>query len=174
MRSIPILLIIEEALQRCYLDKVLWKYTANLQETTHAKVSEIKYLHGCSTVNLVHIFRTPFRENTSGGLLLISIHCAYWNCFQRELTSYCGSSWTRTQNHLVHKRTLNHLAKLANLMRCVVSTYMYGAFGCMLLACRVRVPEGMQLPECQGTPCTKQARYLKFKWQQRDSNYVQP
>ena len=109
MRSIPILLIIEEALQRCYLDKVLWKYTANLQETTHAKVSEIKYLHGCSTVNLVHIFRTPFRENTSGGLLLISIHCAYWNCFQRELTSYCGSSWTRTQNHLVHKRTLNEV-----------------------------------------------------------------
>ena len=26
------------------------------------------------------------------------------------------------------------------------------------------------LPECQGTPCSKQARYLKFKWQQRDSN----
>ena len=112
MRSIPILHIIEEALQRCYLDKVLWKYTANLQETTHAKISEIKYLHGCSTVNLVHIFRTPLRENTSGGLLLISIHCAYWNCFQRELTSYCGSNWTRTLNHLVHKRTLNHLAKL--------------------------------------------------------------
>ena len=26
------------------------------------------------------------------------------------------------------------------------------------------------LPECQGTPCSKQAPYLKFKWQQRDSN----
>ena len=25
------------------------------------------------------------------------------------------------------------------------------------------------LPECQGTPCSKQAPYLKFKWQQRDS-----
>ena len=23
------------------------------------------------------------------------------------------SNWTRTRNHLVHKRTLNHLAKLA-------------------------------------------------------------
>ena len=27
-----------------------------------------------------------------------------------------------------------------------------------------------KLPECQGTPCSKQAPYLKFKWQQRDSN----
>ena len=26
------------------------------------------------------------------------------------------------------------------------------------------------LPECKGTPCSKQAPYLKFKWQQRDSN----
>ena len=26
------------------------------------------------------------------------------------------------------------------------------------------------LPECQGTPCSKKARYLKFKWQQRESN----
>ena len=26
------------------------------------------------------------------------------------------------------------------------------------------------LPEFQGTPCSKQAPYLKFKWQQRDSN----
>ena len=29
------------------------------------------------------------------------------------------------------------------------------------------------LPECQGTSCLKQAPYLKFKWQQRDSN-LQP
>ena len=27
-----------------------------------------------------------------------------------------------------------------------------------------------RLPECQGTPCSKQAPYLKFKWQQRDSH----
>ena len=26
--------------------------------------------HGCSPVNLLHIFRTPFSKNTSGGLLL--------------------------------------------------------------------------------------------------------
>ena len=27
-----------------------------------------------------------------------------------------------------------------------------------------------QLSECEGTPCSKQTWYLKFKWQQRDSN----
>ena len=30
---------------------------------------EIALLHGCSPVNLLHIFRAPFYKNTSGGLL---------------------------------------------------------------------------------------------------------
>ena len=29
-----------------------------------------KIRHGCSPLNLLHIFRTPFPRNTSGGLLL--------------------------------------------------------------------------------------------------------
>ena len=52
-----------------------------------------------------------------------------------------GCNGTRTRNHLVHKRTLNHLAKLAKLLNCVVSTYLYGAFDCMFLSCHVRVSE---------------------------------
>ena len=32
---------------------------------------EITLWHGCSPVNLLHIFRTPFSRNTSGWLLLI-------------------------------------------------------------------------------------------------------
>ena len=31
---------------------------------------EITLRHGCSPVNLLHIFRTTFPKNTSGGLLL--------------------------------------------------------------------------------------------------------
>ena len=31
---------------------------------------EITLRHGCSPVNLLHIFKTPFLKNTSGGLLL--------------------------------------------------------------------------------------------------------
>ena len=44
---------------------------------------------------------------------------------------------------------------------------------CIFLSCHVRVSEWiytLQWPECQGTPCSKQARNLKFKWLQVDSN----
>ena len=30
----------------------------------------IRLRHGCSPVNLLHFFRTPFFKNTSGGVLL--------------------------------------------------------------------------------------------------------
>ena len=43
---------------------------------------------------------------------------------------------------------------------------------CMSLSCQVRVSEWiytLELTECQGTH-SKQARCLKFNWQQRDSN----
>ena len=47
---------------------------ADLQENGHAEVQsnfiEIILRHGCSPVNLLHIFRRPFPNNTSGGLLL--------------------------------------------------------------------------------------------------------
>ena len=33
---------------------------------------EIKLWDGCSPVHLLHIFKTPFFKNTSGGLLLIA------------------------------------------------------------------------------------------------------
>ena len=33
--------------------------------------------HECSPVNLVHIFKTPFYKNTSGGLLLIIVIANY-------------------------------------------------------------------------------------------------
>ena len=33
-------------------------------------IIEIMLRHGCSSVNLLHIFRSPFLKNTSGWLLL--------------------------------------------------------------------------------------------------------
>ena len=48
---------------------------ANLQENIHTKVwyqqsCFATLRHGCSSVNLLHIFRIPFYKNTSGGLFL--------------------------------------------------------------------------------------------------------
>ena len=37
------------------------------------KVTEFMPQHGCSPVNLLHIFRTPFPKNISGRLLLDSV-----------------------------------------------------------------------------------------------------
>ena len=92
-----------------------------------------------------------------------------------DIWSFSDCNCTPTHKHLVYERTLNHLAKLVKLLSCVVSTYLYGVFDCMFLSCHVRVSEwiqSLQLPECQGTPCSKQARNLKFKWLQLDPNPV--
>ena len=39
---------------------------------------------------------------------------------RREIWSLSDCNWTQTQNHLVHKRTLNRLAKLSFLNDCVL------------------------------------------------------
>ena len=44
---------------------------------------------------------------------------------------------------------------------------------CMFLSCQKHVSEWiytLKLPECQGTPSSKQVQYLKYKWLQRESN----
>ena len=112
-----------------------------------------------------------------------SILCSFLNVKERlartrrdiwELSD-CNRSWTH--NHLVRKWTLDHLPKLAKSLSCVLSTYLYGAFNCMFLSCHLRVLEWihtLQLCKCQGTLCSKHARYLKFKWLQRYSNPQPP
>ena len=62
-----------------------------------------------------------------------------YQLFFRKSEDHCNV--IRTHNHLVRKRTFNHLDKLAKWLSCVVSTYRYGAFDCMLLSCHVRVSE---------------------------------
>ena len=57
----------EAATHKCSQEKVFWKYAANLQLCNFI---EIALRHGCSTVSLLHIFRTPFPRNTYGWLLL--------------------------------------------------------------------------------------------------------
>ena len=51
---------------------------------------------------------------------------------RRHIWSLTDSNVIRTHNHLVRNRTLNHLAKPAKRLCCVVSTYLCGAFDRML------------------------------------------
>ena len=90
-------------------------------------------------------------------------------CYIRSVRIFVISdcNWAQTHNNLVRKRRLNHLAKLAKWLSCVVSTYLYGEFNCMFLSCHVRIAEwihALYLSECQGTTCSKQEENLKFKW----------
>ena len=64
----------------------------------------------------------------------------------KSFVSDCN--WTRTHNYLVHKRTLNHLAKLIKWLSCVVSTYLYGVVECMVLSCHVHVSEWTTFYSC--------------------------
>ena len=93
---------------------------------------------------------------------------------RRHIWSLSDCNGIRTHNHFVRKRTLNHLAKLVKWLSCVVSTYLYGVFDCMLLSYIAHEFQSestlYSLPECQGIPCSKQAPYLTFKWLQRDLN----
>ena len=52
------------------LHKVIWKVFQISLNSEVANFIEMVLQHGCSPVNLLHVFRTPFPKNTSGGLLL--------------------------------------------------------------------------------------------------------
>ena len=54
------------------------------------------------------------------GVFLILSETATTKRSQRDYWTDCN--WTRTHNHLFHKQTINHLAKLAIRLSCVVST----------------------------------------------------
>ena len=83
---------------------------------------------------------------------------------QGNKLSDCSGIWAH--NHLVTNRTHNHLAELTKWFSCVVSTYLYDAFGCVILSCHILVLEWihtLQLPDYQEIACSNQARYRKFK-----------
>ena len=92
---------------------------------------------------------------------------------RRHIWSLNDSNEIWTNNLLICKRTLNRLVKMTIWLSCVVSTYLYGAFECMLLLCNVRSQTESTLysfSECQGNPCLNQELYLNFKCQQQNLN----
>ena len=94
---------------------------------------------GSHNIYLINIIRYRF---------FINIHCKR-NC-----------NGTRTYNHLVRKRKLSHLAKWWCGYLSVWCTH------CLFLSWSIYT---QQLPQRQGTPCSEQALYLKFRWLQWDS-----
>ena len=65
---------------------------------------EITLRHGCSPVNLLHIFRTPFPKNASGGLLKFIVMCNYdgdpSKMYFRNLTLFKMTKVRRLATHV--------------------------------------------------------------------------
>ena len=91
-----------------------------------------------STVSQLYVFivsHTCFRVNLNSIAAWMSRSSLLETGAISELLSECNRNWTH--NHLVCEQTLNHLAKLAKLLSCVVITYLYGAFDCIFLSVHV-------------------------------------
>ena len=67
------------------------------------------------TVCSYHITYTFQSESTLYSYLNVKELLAWSRC---KIWSLGDCNWTWTQNHLVHKQTLNHLAKLAKWLSC--------------------------------------------------------
>ena len=75
-----------------FLEKVVLKICSRCRSVKlQSKFIEIRFWHGCSPVNLQHIFRTSFPKNTYEGLLLC-VACVVSDHLiisQRKLTKKC-------------------------------------------------------------------------------------
>ena len=86
----------------------------------------------CIWLYLLIMSRTRFRVNPLSIVAWMSRNSLLEAGAKSEVLSDC--SWTRTQTHLVRKRTLNHLSKLTKWLSWVPSTYLRAVF---FLSCHV-------------------------------------
>ena len=106
----------------------------------------------CIWLYVLIVSRTHFRMNPHSLFAWMSKNSSSGSSC--DIFSLSDCKWTRTHNNLIRKRTLHHLANLAEWFSCVVSAFLGGAFDCMFLLCHVRISEWIHIlcfPECLGT-----------------------
>ena len=69
-------------------------------------------------------------ESILSSCLIVKEHLAR---SRYKIWRWSDYNWTRTQNHLLFKRTLNNLTKMTKWLSCVRITCLYAAFDCMFL-----------------------------------------
>ena len=147
-------------------------YTQPYSQTGQMIEMHCEYLSvWCIWLYVFTMSRTRFRVNRHSIVCLNVKKLLSQN--RRHIWSLSKSNGIRIHKDLVCKWTLNNLVKLANLLICVVSTYLNRAFDCMILLFNVEFQSGSTLYilcKCQGTPTLKEVPYLKVKWQKRDPN----
>ena len=86
---------------------------------------------------------------------------------RHHIWSLIDSNKIQTHNHLVRKKDTQPFSKTGQMIELCCE---YLPLRCIWLYVIImshksfRVTLLYNLPECQGTPCSKQAPYLKFKW----------
>ena len=72
--------------------------------------------HGCSPVNLLHIFRTPFPRNTSGWLLqdLLDTHLDFLDIDIPSKYFVCLQDVLKTASRYIFKTSLRHTFKTSS------------------------------------------------------------
>ena len=79
-------------------------YRSVISTKLQSNFIEITLRHGCSPVNVMHIFKTPFPNNTFGRLLLAIIDKVCERCISSIIAKNCsrdekGQSETLVQGH---------------------------------------------------------------------------
>ena len=105
---------------------------------------------------------------------------AHYNCLnvkdilgqsRRVMWSLSDCNWNLTQNHLLRKRTLNHVAKRLKWLSCVVSAYLYGAIDCIFLSCQHVFQRKYPLYNCFNVK-ELLSRSRHVMWNLNDFNYT--
>ena len=78
------------------------------------------------TIN-IKLEKNPYNKAKT---CLVHISRNFKDIFKDTCFNFYDCNWTRTQNHLVRKQTLKHLAKPAKWLSCILSNYLYSAFNC--------------------------------------------
>ena len=130
--------------KKFFVGTVLMQYQCQINQTIQLSFEYLSLL--CIWLYLIIISRTQFTVNPhtifawfSKNSLLNVKELLPRN--RRDIWSLSDCIETRTHNHLVRKRTLNHLPRLIKWLSWVKSTYLFGAFDCIFLSCHVRVSE---------------------------------
>ena len=84
------------------LNAIYWNTNVNTlfahKQSCNATFIEIRHRHGCSPVNLLHCFKTPFPKNNSGGAAS-GYRWRKMGCFCKSHSSNCAVNiWIHLRN----------------------------------------------------------------------------
>ena len=104
--------------------------------------------HGCSPVNLLHIFRTPFSQNTIGRLLLIESVLLYFVVIEYFNRGKCRSE--ELMNYIIYICVCLYIKDMQfSIFICIFSKYYLRRFLKFKISLRFLAYNLLHLDTCQ-------------------------